>query len=145
MAAHRHARAVPGTFARDMRVNRGASGIRQASSPPAAELTPACRVSPRHAEGQRPLLVPVYGVAALGSHARERDRLQRAGYLPHWQVGKGRAHAAPDSRNEVTNGVSVMYLAGSSTSSKYNSTASARFASASSIVCPWLATSTSRH
>jgi hypothetical protein len=41
--------------------------------------------------------------------------------------------------------VAVRCPAGSSTSSKYSSTASARLASASSIVWPWLATSTSKH
>ena len=61
------------------------------------------------------------------------------------KVGQRRAHAALGTWNEVSRGVGVTCCWGSSTSSRYSSTASARLLSASGIEQPWLATSTSRH
>src|ERR1022692_2924323 len=92
-----------------------------------------------------PVGAAVDGMAPLGAHLGEPGGFQRTGHLADRQVRQSRAHAAPGSRNEVTRGVLVTCRAGSSTSSRYSPTASARLASASSIVWPWLATSTSRH
>src|SRR5512146_15321 len=70
------------------------------------------------------LLVAVDRVAALGPHVGEAGRLQRPDDLAYRNIGKRRAHAA-GSRKEVTSGVAVTCPAGSSTSSRYTSTASA--------------------
>src|ERR1700733_11497440 len=94
--------------------------------------TRACRASPRRAEGLPPrgFQVAIDRVAALGPDIREADRLQRPDDLAYREVSKRRAHAA-GSRKEVTRGVAVTCPAGSSTSSRYSSTASARPARAS--------------
>src|SRR5262249_45341279 len=81
-----------------------------------------------------------YGLHPLGVAAIEDSKAVNF----YREVGERGAHAA-GSLNEATSGVAVTCPAGSSTSSRYSSTASARLASASSMVWPWLATSTSRH
>src|SRR5450759_2747075 len=83
-----------------------------------------------------PIGTAVNGVAAFSPQVGESDGLQGPRDLANRQVRQGWAHAAPGSWNEVTRGVLVTNRAGSSTSSRYSSTASARLARASSIVGP---------
>jgi hypothetical protein len=120
-----------------------------------AGVKPACR--------RTGASVPRFTTACWGAAATRPSWFRYTAWLPLVRTyekpadsgarvtfGTGRsdsagAHPAPGSRQVVTNGVAVMCRAGSSTSSRYSSTASARFANASSIVCPWPTTSTSRH
>lgn len=95
------------------------------------------RVPRCHArESQRPARRNDGRRVALGPLVGEADGLQSACDLADRQVRQGWAHAAPGSWKEVTRGVLVTNRAGSSTSSGYSSTASARLARASSIVGP---------
>src|SRR5262249_33683420 len=111
-----------------------------------AGVKPACRRTgasvPRFTTawwGQRPRAFPGSGIPrGFPWFVRMRSRPTPGRGLPSALAGRKAQGLtpAPGSRKVVTDGVAVMCPAGSSTSSRYSSTASARFASASSIVCP---------
>jgi hypothetical protein len=89
-----------------------------------------------------PVGMPQLRVTALRRGVREPNRFKCSNDFPTRDLRQGRTHAGMRISIGVTSGWTTSAVM--SPSSKYNSRASRRFASASSIVSPWLATSISR-